>query len=107
MQIDRIVLVYPKRDGMIYGRAHGSPYTLMRLASLVPPEIPVEIWDEDLHPIDFNRCTPRTLMGITSKTLSIDRAKTIAAQAKARGSTVVVGGTHVTLSPDEVAQWAD
>ncbi len=107
MQIDRIVLVYPKRDGLIYGRAHGSPYTLMRLASLVPSEIPVEIWDEDLHPIDFNRCTPHTVMGITSKTLSIDRAKQIAAKAKARGSTVVVGGTHVTLAPDEVAQWAD
>jgi radical SAM superfamily enzyme YgiQ (UPF0313 family) len=107
MQIDRIVLVYPKRDGLIYGRAHGSPYTLMRLASLVPPEIPVEIWDEDLRPIEFSRCTPNTIMGITSKTLSIDRAKVMAAQAKARGSTVVVGGTHVTLAPDEVAQWAD
>ncbi len=107
MQIDKIVLVYPKRDGLIYGRAHGSPYTLMRLASLVPPEIPVEIWDEDLRPIDFNRCTPHTVMGITSKTLSIDRAKEIAARAKARGSTVVVGGTHVTLAPDEVEHWAD
>ncbi len=46
-------------------------------------------------------------MGITSKTLSIDRAKEIAARAKARGSTVVVGGTHVTLAPDEVTLWAD
>jgi radical SAM superfamily enzyme YgiQ (UPF0313 family) len=107
VNIDKIVLVYPKRDGLIYGRAHGSPYTLMRLASLVPSDIPVEIWDEDLRPIDFNRCTPRTVMGITSKTLSIDRAKEIAARAKAQGSTVVVGGTHVTLAPDEVEQWAD
>jgi len=39
MDLDKIVLVLPKRDGLIYGRAHGSPYTLMRLASLVPPEI--------------------------------------------------------------------
>ncbi|MBI3741117.1 MAG: B12-binding domain-containing radical SAM protein [Chloroflexi bacterium] len=107
MNIDKIVLVYPKRDGLIFGRAHGSPYTLMRLASLVPPEIPVEIWDEDLHPIDFNRVTPHTVMGITSKTLSIDRAKQIASDAKKRGATVVVGGTHVTLAPDDVAPWAD
>lgn len=107
MDIEKIVLVYPKRDGLIYGRAHGSPYTLMRLASLVPPEIPVEIWDEDLRPIDFSGCTPHTLMGITSKTLSIDRAKEIATEAKKRGTTVVVGGTHVTLAPDEVAGWAD
>jgi hypothetical protein len=63
MDLDKIVLVYPKRDGRIFGRAHGAPYTLMRLASLVPPEIPVEIWDEDLRPLDFARVTPRTLMG--------------------------------------------
>ena len=107
MDIDKIVLVYPRRDGLIYGRAHGSPYTLMRLASLVPDEIPVEIWDEDLHPIDFTRCTPRTLMGITSKTLSIDRARAIALEARRRGTTVVIGGTHATLAPDEVAAWAD
>ena len=107
MDVDKIVLVYPKRDGLIYGRAHGSPYTLMRLASLVPSEIPVEIWDEDLGPLDFTRCTPRTLMGITSKTLSIDRAKQIALAARKRGTTVVVGGAHVTLAPDEVAEWAD
>ncbi len=107
MDIDKIVLVYPRRDGLIYGRAHGSPYTLMRLASLVPDEIPVEIWDEDLHPIDFTRCTPRTLMGITSKTLTIDRARAIALEARRRGTTVVIGGTHATLAPDEVAAWAD
>ena len=107
MDLDKVVLIYPKRDGLIYGRAHGSPYTLMRLASLVPPEIPVEIWDEDLHPIDFTRCTPRTLMGITSKTLSIERAKEITLAAQQRGATVIVGGTHVTLAPDEIAEWAD
>lgn len=107
MDIDKVVLVYPRRDGLIYGRAHGAPYTLMRLASLVPDEIPVEIWDEDLRPIDFARCTPRTLMGITSKTLSIDRAKEIALEAQQRGTTVVVGGTHATLAPEEVAEWAD
>jgi radical SAM superfamily enzyme YgiQ (UPF0313 family) len=107
MDIDKIVLVYPKRDGLIYGRGHGSPYTLMRLASLVPEEIPVEIWDEDIRPLDWTRLTPRTLMGITSKTLSIDRAKEIAARAQQRGATVIVGGTHVTLAPDEVADWAD
>lgn len=79
----------------------------MRLASLVPDEIKVEIWDEDLDPLPIHRLGPRDLVGITSKTLSIDRAKQIAAEARARGSTVAVGGTHATLSPDEVMQWAD
>ncbi len=107
MNIDKVVLVYPKRDGRILGKAQGSPYTLMRLASLVPDELPVEIWDEDLAPIPFDKITKNTLMGITSKTLSIDRAQEISEAAKKRGAMVAVGGTHATLAPEEVSQWAD
>ncbi len=107
MDIDKVVLVYPKREGRIWGKAQGSPYTLMRLASLVPDEFPVEIWDEDLAPLAFERLGPRDLVGITSKTLAIDRARALAARIRTRGSTIVVGGTHATLMPDEVMQWAD
>ena len=52
MDIRKVVLVYPVREGRILGRASGAPYTLMRLASLVPDNIPVEIWDESLEPLD-------------------------------------------------------
>ncbi len=107
MDIEKIVLIYPERDGRIFGKGQGSPYTLMRLASLVPDEIPVEIWDEDLRPLQINRLGPRDLVGITSKTLSIERAKEIAMAARQRGSLVAMGGTHATLAPDEVMQWAD
>ncbi len=107
LDIEKVVLIYPKREGRIWGKAQGSPYTLMRLASLVPDAIPVEIWDEDLAPLNFQRLGPRDLVGITSKTLSIDRAREIARQAHQRGSQIVVGGTHATLIPEEVMQWAD
>ncbi len=107
MDIEKIVLIYPKRDGRMWGKAHGSPYTLMRLASLVPPDLPVEIWDEDLAPLPLHRLGPRDVVGITSKTLSIDRARAIAEKVRSRGSTIVVGGTHATLIPDEVRKWAD
>lgn len=107
MDIDRVVLIYPQRDGRILGKAQGSPYTLMRLASLVPQDIEVEIWDEDLGRLPFDRLTKNSLVGITSKTLSIDRAKEIASAARMRGSLVAVGGTHATLSADEVMEWAD
>ncbi len=107
MDLEKIVLIYPRRDGRFLGKAQGSPYTLMRLASLVPAEIPVEIWDEDLAPLPLARLGPRDLVGITSKTLSIDRAHDIARAVGKRGSTVVVGGTHATLAPEEVQQWAD
>ncbi len=107
LDIDKVVLVYPKREGRIWGKGQGSPYTLMRLASLVPDTLPVEIWDEDLAPLDFTRLGPHDLVGITSKTLAIDRARALAARIRERGSTIVVGGTHATLVPDEVRQWAD
>ena len=107
MNIDKVVLIYPQRDGRILGKAQGSPYTLMRLASLVPGDVEVEIWDEDLAPLPIGRLTEHSLVGITSKTLSIDRAKEIAGEIRKRGSTIAVGGTHATLSPDEVMQWAD
>ncbi len=106
MDIQKIVLIWPGREGRLWGKAPGSPYTLMRLASLVPEEIPVEIWDEDLGPLPLHRLGKHDLVGITSKTLTIDRAKEIALIAQRRGATVVVGGTHATLAPDEVSQWA-
>ncbi len=107
MDIQKIVLIWPGREGRIFGKAPGSPYTLMRLASLVPPEIPVEIWDEDLSALPLHQINAHTLVGITSKTLTIERAKEIALDARQRGARVVVGGTHATLIPEEVAEWAD
>lgn len=107
MDIEKVILIWPGREGRLWGKAPGSPYTLMRLASLVPPEIPVEIWDEDLGALPLERLGPRDLVGITSKTLTIDRAREIAMVGKQRGARVVIGGTHATLAPDEVTGWAD
>ncbi len=107
MPIDRIVLVYPRHQGRIWGRAAGSPYTLMRLASMVPAEIPVEIWDANLAPLDYRRLNSNTLVGISSMTTTIDRAREIAQYAHERRAKVVVGGVHATLVPDDVATWAD
>ena len=53
MDIGKIVLIYPKRDGRIWGKAQGSPYTLMRLASLVSDRIPVEIWMKTFASFQF------------------------------------------------------
>lgn len=107
MDVERIVLIQPRHAGRIFGKAAGSPYTLMRLASMTPPEIPVEIWDENLGKLNFAHLTPRTLVGISSMTLTIDRAREIADAAHQRGSKVAVGGVHATLVPEEVETWAD
>jgi len=57
-----------KRDGRIFGKGPGSPYTLMRLASLVPDEIPVEIWDENLYDLPMDTIREGDLVGITAMT---------------------------------------
>lgn len=107
MAIRKVVLIQPRRDGRFLGRGISEPYTLMRLASLVPLDIPVEIWDGDLIELPVHELGPQDLVGISAKTVMIDRAKALTARIKQQGATVVIGGTHVTLVPDEVAAWAD
>jgi len=107
MTIRRVVLIYPKRDGRILNKAAGAPYTLMRLASLVPDEIPVEIWDENLMQLPLDTLGPDDLVGASAMSLGIDQVKEQAQIVHARGASIVVGGTHATLMPDEVEQWAD
>ncbi|MEJ5198706.1 MAG: radical SAM protein, partial [Anaerolineae bacterium] len=107
MSVRKVVLIQPGRDGRVFGRATSEPYTLMRLASLVPAEIPVEIWDEDLMRLPIETLGPQDLVGITAKTLMVDRAKRIAQAVQRQGATVVMGGTHTTLVPEEVESWAD
>jgi radical SAM superfamily enzyme YgiQ (UPF0313 family) len=103
----RVVLIIPIRDGRVFGKAPGSPYTLMRLASLVPDEIPVEIWDENLGPLPLDTLRDGDLVGITSMTNTIERAEEIARQAKKPGVGVVVGGVHATLMPEHAQTFAD
>ena len=93
----RVVLIQPKRDGRVFGKAPGSPYTLMRLASLVPNEIPVEIWDENVRDLALDTLREGDLVGITSMTVTIERAEQIARIAMKQGAGVVLGGVHATL----------
>ena len=102
----RVVLIQPKRDGRIFGKAPGSPYTLMRLASLVPDEIPVEIWDENVRNLELDTLREGDLVGITAMTVTIERAEQIARKAMKQGAGVVLGGVHSTLMPDHPSEFA-
>ncbi len=96
----RVVLIQPKRDGRVFGKSPGSPYTLMRLASLVPNEIPVEIWDENVRELPLDTLREGDLVGITSMTVTIEGAEVIARRAMKQGAGVVLGGVHSTLMPE-------
>ncbi len=110
MELRKVVLIHPGREGRFLGKAPAAPYTLMRLASLVPDELEVEIWDENLGPLEekISQLGPHDLVGITSKTLAVETAERFTHLARKAGvKVVVVGGAHATLAPDDVARWAD
>ncbi len=96
----RVVLIQPRRDGRVFGKSPGSPYTLMRLASLVPNEMPVEIWDENVRDLPMDTLREGDLVGITSMTVTIEGAEQIARRAIKQGAGVVLGGVHATLMPE-------
>src|SRR5262249_35948028 len=84
-----------------------APLTLTTLAALVPPELDAEITiqDEGVQPLDLE--FPTSLVGITAITGTAPRAYAIADRLRARGHTVVLGGVHATLLPEEAARHAD
>ena len=85
-----------------------APLTLTTLASLVPAEIATRLTllDEGVEEIDADALDV-DLVGITVITGTAPRAYELARQFRARGVTVVLGGVHPTLMPDEAAEHAD
>lgn len=84
-----------------------APLTLTTLAALIPDDLHVElkIQDEGVDPLDLD--FEADLVGISCITGTAERGYAIADQLRARGITVVFGGVHATLLPDEAAQHAD
>jgi radical SAM superfamily enzyme YgiQ (UPF0313 family) len=75
------------------------------LAARVPPGWQTIHIDEAVEGIEWN--ADADVVGITFHTPSAYHAYEIAAHFKRRNACVVMGGPHVTLLPDEVAQHAD
>lgn len=86
---------------------HYAPVTLPFLAALVPQELDaeVEIYDETIQPIPAD--LEADLIGIVTITGTAPRAYKWAAYFRKKGATVVLGGPHVTLLPEEASQHAD
>ena len=79
--------------------------TMPYLAARVPAGWHVTHIDEEADAIDWN-CDV-DVVGITFHTPSASHAYAIAARFRLRGAIVALGGPHVTLMPEEAAQFAD
>lgn len=78
---------------------------LLVIAALTPSDIEIELIDEDIEDIDFQR--DYDLVGITAVTQQATRAYEIARKFRERKVKVVLGGIHTTVLPDEARLHAD
>ncbi len=109
----RVALVSPKgplyrhRGGIWKKSLRYQPLTLTTLASLIPADFDHEIRliDEGISDVPFDMDVD--LIGLTVITGTAMRAYEIADHYRARGVTVVLGGPHVTLIPDDAQPHAD
>jgi len=103
----KILLVSPCKDpGFKKPKYLMIPQLALHLiAGLTPPEHEVRILEEEIEEIDLEEeCD---LVGISCMTSNAFRAYELAGEYRRRGRTVVLGGVHPTLLPDEALQYAD
>jgi len=98
-------------DGKFYSLLYGvDKYSsaflaLPTIAGLTPEDIEVNITDENVEQINFDKDVD--LVGVTCNTWLAPRAYEIADEFHRRGLTVVLGGIHPSMLPDEAIQHAD
>lgn len=101
--------VYRYQKGSFSRNVSYAPLTLTTLAALVPADIKAEIHllDEGVMDPDTFSHNHYDIVGLTAVVSSAPRAYELAAFWKRRGAHTLLGGTHVTLNPDEAARHAD
>jgi radical SAM superfamily enzyme YgiQ (UPF0313 family) len=99
--------LYRRRGGVFKKSLRYQPLTLTTLAALVPSELNPEFQLIDEGIADMPDHLHADLVGMTVITGTAKRAYELAADLRARGLTVVLGGPHVTLLPQEAAEHAD
>lgn len=109
----KLVLISPKgplyrhRGGIFKRSLRYAPLTLTTLAALIPSDlkVDVEILDEGIG--DMPERISADLIGMTVITGSANRAYELSARYRAQAIPVVMGGPHITLTPDDAAPHAD
>ena len=99
--------LYRHRGGIFRKSLRYSPLTLPTLAALIPDEIEhsLTLFDEGIEDIPTD--LDADIVGITVITGTATRSYEFARQFRSRGITVVLGGPHVTLVPDDAEPHAD
>ena len=109
----KIALIMPqseiyRRGGIFSKSLRYAPLTLTTLAALVPPELGagIRIIDEGVEDLDIDTLDA-DIAGITCITPNAPRVYDMARRLRDRGVTVVIGGVHPTLIPEDATPHAD
>jgi radical SAM superfamily enzyme YgiQ (UPF0313 family) len=105
-----IVLINPRFEVSYWGMEHALPFMGKRanlpvaclplLAALTPREHAVTLIDENVEPIDWERCRRADIVGITGMSVQRFRMKEILTELKRRGCFCVAGGPWITVQED-------
>ena len=105
MKLTFILPAIGKKAGQKYiGTWKMEPLTIAVLKGLTPNDIETAFYDDRIELIDYD--APTDLVVITVETYTAKRSYEIAKKYRERGVTVVMGGYHTTLVPEEVKQYA-
>jgi radical SAM superfamily enzyme YgiQ (UPF0313 family) len=112
-----IVLINPKFEISFWGLEHAISMAGKRaitpvaalplLAALTPVEHRITLIDENVEPIDFDRCSQANIVGVTGMVVQRQRMYEILSELKRRGVYTTVGGPWITVRPDYFDGLAD
>ena len=101
----KLLLLAPSRN---QGRSRFLRIPLLTLdviATLTPPDIEVDMVEEETAKIDFGK--DYDLVGISCMTAAAPRAYELASVFRKKGTKVVLGGIHPTVMPQEAIRHCD
>jgi radical SAM superfamily enzyme YgiQ (UPF0313 family) len=105
----RVALVRPNigrlDEGPFDDDARMEPLAIELLAGMTPPDVELGLFDDRCGPIPYDEGWD--LAGVSVETFTARRSYEIAAEFRARGVRVAMGGIHASLAEEEVASKAD
>jgi radical SAM superfamily enzyme YgiQ (UPF0313 family) len=103
----RLLLINPSNMHKGLGNIRATawpPLNLPYLAAVTPNHYHIEVLDENIEPFEFREAD---IVGITAYTASVYRAYQIAQIYRKHGIPTVMGGIHVSMMPEEAANYCD
>mgnify|MGYP001038510670 CR=1 FL=1 len=105
-----VVIINPRFEPSYWGMDHALPFMgksanlpvacLPLLAALTPAEHTVTLMDENVGPIDWERCARADVVGMTGMSVQRFRMREILSELKKRGCFVAIGGPWITVQED-------